>query len=81
MARLGKGRSSQGISVPYNTRSTAAKSHQTNKVVQPKTPYTTRQTAKKKRFRPGLKALQEIRHYQRGFYQHSFFKLFYVKLP
>ena len=66
MARLRKGRSSLGLSVPYNTRSKAGKSHQTNEVVQSKAPSTTRQPTKKRRFRPGSKALQEIRHYQRG---------------
>ena len=35
-------------------------------LVQSKVPSTTRQPVKKKRFRPGSKALQEIRHYQRG---------------
>ena len=67
MARLRKSRSSLGLSVPYyNTRSTAGKNHQTNKVVQPKALPTTRHPVKKGRFRPGSKALQEIRHYQRG---------------
>jgi len=66
MARLRKSRSSRGLSISYNTRSTAGKGHQTNKVVKPKAPSTTCQSAKKRRFRPGSKALQEIRHYQRG---------------
>lgn len=65
MARLRKSRPSLGLSIPYNTRSTAGKAHQT-KLVQPKPQSTTRQPANKRRFRPGSKALQEIRHYQRG---------------
>jgi len=67
MARLRESRSSRGLSIPYNTRSTAGNGHQTNKVAQPiKAPSTTCQSARKRRFRPGSKALQEIRHYQRG---------------
>lgn len=73
MARIRKSRSSRGLPFPYNTRSKAGNSNQTTKVVQPKAPSTNRQSAEKRRFRPGSKALQEIRYYQRGLYKHSFF--------
>jgi len=67
MARLRKSRPSRELSIPrYNTRSTTKKVDQ-SKVVQPKAPINAnRQPVNKRLFRPGSKALKEIRHYQRG---------------
>ena len=66
MARLRKSRQSRELSIPYNTRSITKKVHQ-GKVVQPKAPISAnRQPVNQRRFRPGAKALKEIRHYQRG---------------
>ncbi len=66
MARLRKSRPSRELSIPrYNTRSTTRKVHQ-SKVVQPKAlTIANRKPVNKRRFRPGSKALKEIRHYQR----------------